>query len=114
MAEYEYVEHMSQLSGDGGDDADVMCPVCRGANLTQTGANVILCPKRDCLRVNVMGDGITLADLRSNLAEVIYEHEQGCAGDGTGDGLKFVTREQFGITTLVGGCAESGCEHIVI
>ena len=113
-SEYEYVERLAdefvteQDMEQGDTEEDVLCPICKLVALKKCG-DVILCPKRDCLRLNLSSDTLGLNDLRNNLASVLSEHGLSCMSQ-----PKFVVRDEFGMTALVCGCERCGQEFVVL
>ncbi len=108
LLEDQYIEQLGQeYEEDQGEH--VVCPVCNLAELTQTSTDVILCLNRNCLRINLVNEGLNLHHVKKNLATTILEHSTTCNAN-----LKFLTRDEFGITTLIAGCELCGSSYVVI
>jgi len=90
-------------------DDDVICPVCQSRTLFQTKSNIIMCPTRNCLRLDVASEGLTLLNLRKLLSKAYDEHGNTC-----NDSLSFHVVAEFGITTLRAVCQTCRCNVIVI
>lgn len=87
----------------------MICPVCQSYNLIQSDANIILCSGGSCLRLDIVQDGLTLPNLRTQLDNVYKEHGLSCNGV-----LSFGMVNQFGITTLQAVCRNCRCNHTVV
>ena len=99
----------AEEEGGGGGNCKVLCPVCSRRDLIQTDRNVIMCKTPGCLRVDVVNEGLTLNDLRQNLSDVVEEHGRSC-----GEKMKFVMREEWGISICVGTCKICQEEFVVL
>ncbi|GMH90984.1 hypothetical protein TrST_g6865 [Triparma strigata] len=111
-AEYEYVEQLGGEfnEGGGGEVGEaVLCPICESCDLVQTSADVILCRKRDCLRIDLINEGIDLKYLKENLANIFFQHAAGCP-----EKLKVIKDDQFGIVVLMAQCEACGEEYCVL
>ena len=90
------------------------CPVCNGANLIYTPANVIICPNTDngrCnLRLDVTCEGLSMNNFRDLLCRACTEHSNtGCPG-----ALRFQMMSQFGMTNLLAGCDHCKASTMIV